>query len=288
MVVAMADAGSVSGAASRLHTAQPALSRRLAHLEHALGGRVFDRGRHGAAPTPEGRILVERSRTALAAIATAEADTASALAGRAGTLRIGVAPTLGADLLPAALARHRAEHPEVDFSLAVSGQSPELRARVASGELDLAVAVLGDTVEPGLRVATSAPQTIVVALPPGHPLALQTKVPRAELAHIPLVALRRGEGLRAVLDELFLDLACAPEISIEVGEREMLMPMVAAGLGATVLPERFARHRAPEAVALRPLTPALNRSVGAVVRSGPSSPLVEAFVATLRDTWPTD
>ena len=288
MVVALDVTGSLSAAAERLHTAQPALSRRLAALERSLGGRLFDRGRHGSSPTPEGRLLVERARSTLTALHHAESDTRAALAGHGGSLRIGAAPTLGAELLPAALARHRQEHPEVVLELEVSGDNPRLRALVADGRLDVAVAVLSDAVEPGLRVATSAPQPMVVALPPGHPLAERARIPRADLTDMPMVALRRGEGMRTVLDELFADLGHPPEIGIEVGEREMLMPMVAAGLGATVLPARFARQRAGSAVELRPLSPPLSRTVGAVVRSGPRSRLVEDFVATLRHTWPTD
>ena len=287
MAVAIADGGSLSAAAQRLHTAQPALSRRLAGLEREVGGPLFHRGRQGASATAEGRVLIERARAALAAIAAAEVDTKAACLGRGGHLRIGTTPTLGAELLPAALARHRAEQPDVTFDLSVSGDSPGLRRRVVDGELDVAVTVLGRDLDPGLRVATKAPQSMVVALPPDHPLAARTRVPRSDLVGVPMIALTRGEGMRALLDEVFEEFGATPEISVELSERELLMPFVAAGLGATVLPERFALQRAPDVVALRPLSPPLSRAVGAVVRSGPRSPLVEAFVATLRLTWPT-
>jgi DNA-binding transcriptional LysR family regulator len=286
LLVALADAGSVGGAATLLHTAQPALSRRLARIEHELGGRLFDRGRHGARPTPAGRVAVERARAALAAIAETERAGADALAGRRGRLVVGAAPTLGAELLPDALARHRHDHPDVGFELVVSGDNPGLRRRLQDGELDIAVTILADELEPGLRVATSAPQPMVVALPADHPLAERSRIPRAALADLELVTLVRGEGIRTLVDELYAQLDVAPDIRFELSGRELLVPFVAAGLGATILPERFARDRSGSAVALRPLSPPVARRVGAVVRRDHRSRLVTSFVQTLAHAWP--
>ncbi|HKY16259.1 MAG TPA: LysR family transcriptional regulator, partial [Microthrixaceae bacterium] len=57
-VLATAESGSITAAATRLHVAQPALSRRIARLERTLGGPLFVRGRHGAHPTAAGEVLV--------------------------------------------------------------------------------------------------------------------------------------------------------------------------------------------------------------------------------------
>jgi DNA-binding transcriptional LysR family regulator len=286
LLVALDNAGSVGGAAAVLHTAQPALSRRLARVERELGGRLFDRGRHGAVPTPAGRVAVERARVALDAIVATEQAGSRALAGETGRLVVGAAPTLGAELLPEALARHRRDHPEVGFELVVSGDNPGLRRRLLDGELDVAVTILPDELEPGLRVATSAPQPIVVALPSDHPLAARSRIPRAALADLGIITLVRGEGMRTMLDELFAELDVTPDIRFELSGRELIVPFVAAGLGAAVLPERYGRQRAGSAVTLRPLSPPLARKVGAVVRVDHGSRLVSGFVQTLARSWP--
>jgi DNA-binding transcriptional LysR family regulator len=287
LLVALADAGSVGGAAAALHTAQPALSRRLARVERELGGRLFDRGRHGAVPTAAGRATVERARAALAAITATERAGVEALAGQTGRLVVGAAPTLGAELLPEALARHRRAHPDVGFELVISGDNPGLRRHLLAGELDVAVTILPEQVEPGLRVATSAPQPIVVAVPSDHPLAARSRIPRTALIDLEIITLVRGEGMRTMLDDLFVALDATPDIRFELSGRELLIPFVAAGLGATVLPERFARERAGSAVTLRPLSPPLARRVGGVVRVDHGSRLVSGFIETLSHAWPT-
>ena len=66
------------------------------------------------------------------------------------------------------------------------------------------------------------------------------RIPRAALADLGIITLVRGEGMRTMLDELFAELDVAPDIRFELSDRELLVPFVAAGLGATVLPERFA------------------------------------------------
>src|SRR6516165_7066400 len=60
VLMAVAEAGSMSMAAKRLGTVQPALSRSIAELEHALGARLLDGGSRGVAPTAYGRALIKR------------------------------------------------------------------------------------------------------------------------------------------------------------------------------------------------------------------------------------
>lgn len=227
LVVAIAQAGSLSGAARALHIAQPPLSRRLQHLEREVGAALFLRGRHDATPTAVGRSLIEGARAALAAIARAEQDAADAAAGRAGRLRIGVTPTLGAVLLPAVLASFRRTHPDVRLDLTASGDSPWLRHQAAAGEIDIAVAALAPHPEPNATVALAGEQRFVLIAP--IELRLSKAVRRRALADLPLVALTAGEGLRQQLDQLFAELGAEPNIAIETSEREMLMPFVAAG-----------------------------------------------------------
>lgn len=286
LVTCLASTGSLTAAADELHIAQPALSRRLARLEREVGAPLFVRGRHGTVPTSVGVTLVARADQALTAIRLAERDTADAVAGRIGVLRIGTTPTLGADVLPAVLAGVRASHPDVQIDLLISGDSGRLRDDVAEGHLDVAVAVLDDEPLAHLRVAVRFPQRFVLVVPEDHRLARHASVRRDQLRGEAIVSVPHGEGLRVVIDSVFAAIGSEPEISIETSEREMLIPFVTAGLGVTLVPEVFARQRAGPGVRVVTFRPPLERTVGAVVREGPVPPPVAQLVETIRGRHP--
>src|SRR5262245_57034486 len=100
--VAVADSLSFRKAAERCHVSQPSLSAQLAQLEDALGVRLFERDRRGVLATAAGQELVERARRALVAADDLVAAARRAGDPLAGTLRIGVIPTISPYLLPAA------------------------------------------------------------------------------------------------------------------------------------------------------------------------------------------
>jgi DNA-binding transcriptional LysR family regulator len=171
----------------------------------------------------------------------------------------------------------------VRIELLASGDSAELRARVADGALDVAVASLGTGEEAGVRVAARGEQRFVVVAPVDTKLPIKNgRVERARLLGLPVVALA-GEGLRTQLDDVFASLGATPDISIETSEREMLIPLVAAGLGITLVPEGFVRQRSAEGLTIYELTPAVTRSIGAVVPAGDVPATVAAFVVLLAE-----
>src|ERR1051326_9209681 len=59
VLMTVVQAGSMSKAAALLNTGQPAISRSISELEHALGVRLLDRSRHGVKPTEYGRALLD-------------------------------------------------------------------------------------------------------------------------------------------------------------------------------------------------------------------------------------
>jgi DNA-binding transcriptional LysR family regulator len=280
LVVAIGRTGSLTAAARLLHTAQPPLSRRLQALERAVGAQLFTRGRHGAVPTVVGRTLIERAGEALDAITRAEQDASDVAAGRAGRLRFGVTPTLGAELLPASLAGLRASHPSVRIDLASSGDAAGLRSGVRNGELDVAICTLDPDDEAGVRVAARGQQRFVLIAPADMRLTKGSsrRVSTRALVGLPLVVISAGEGLRVVVDQLLADLGAEPVITIETSEREMLVPFVVAGLGASIVPEGFARQRPAAGLSIYPLEPPVKRSVGIVIGLGHPGALVTAFV----------
>ena len=106
---------SFSRAAERLHLSQPAVSHHIRHLEHALGARLLERAGRRAFPTHAGELLLEHAGRALAELEAARQAIQRLRGVVAGRVRLGTGATASTYLLPDALRRLRAHHPELDL-----------------------------------------------------------------------------------------------------------------------------------------------------------------------------
>ena len=130
--------GSFSGAAEALSYTQSAVSQAIARLEAETGATLIVRDRGGVRPTAAGASLVEHAEAIFARIEAAETQLAAVLGIRAGRLRMASFPSAGATLMPLAIARFRARHPDVALTLA-EGEPEEIAPRLRAGEFDLAL-----------------------------------------------------------------------------------------------------------------------------------------------------
>ncbi|CAL9588274.1 LysR substrate-binding domain-containing protein [Streptomyces sp. enrichment culture] len=186
-VRAIADAGSLTKAATALGLAQPALSAQLKRIERALGGTLFERGRHGVRATPLGELVLERARIVLPAVSELQRDAvrfASGAAGGAGS-RYRLGGTHG-PLLGALVDRLAAGNPRAAVTTHTSWSEREIAAAVTEGRLDYAlIGTCGTTAPPEddrLTWREIATDPVFVMLPTGHPLAARAQVDLADLA----------------------------------------------------------------------------------------------------------
>ncbi|WP_243639587.1 LysR family transcriptional regulator [Streptacidiphilus pinicola] len=247
----VARTGSFTSAATALDYTQSAVSRQIASLEAEFGAPLFDRLPRGVRLTEAGRGLLPHAEAALAQLdrARTELDALGRL--EAGRLRVGAFATAAADLVPEVLREFRAAHPEVAVTLAV-----ELTARLLHGlaedRLDLAV-VAGDAdpdamqeaaATAGVRLEHLLDEPMLVALPPGHPLAGRADVRLAELADEEWIA-----GSARPEDTLMRSAVRAgfrPRIGSVVGDWIAKQGLVAAGFGVTLVPALAADALRPD------------------------------------------
>ena len=143
MFVAVAEEGSFTRAADRLHVVQSAVSAGVRNLERELGARLFDRSTHTVQLSDAGRALLPEARATLAAAGAAR-DTVDAVRGGVrGTVVLGNMQAQGMRSIDVAgmLAEFRAEHPAVEVQIRQGG-SLEMTTKVRDGELDLAFVAL--------------------------------------------------------------------------------------------------------------------------------------------------
>src|SRR3954447_6808976 len=137
MVLATADAGSVTKAAAVLGLVQPALTTQLQRIERILGGALFIRDRRGVLPTPLGDLVLARARVLIPAI-TGLHDEATELITAGGPARYRVGATNGP--IGAGLVRRLNDaHPGGPVSIHSTWSGNEVAQSVLEGRLDYAV-----------------------------------------------------------------------------------------------------------------------------------------------------
>ncbi|MFF4922728.1 LysR family transcriptional regulator [Kitasatospora sp. NPDC001261] len=281
----VAHLGSFTAAGERLGFTQSAISRQIATLESELGTPLFDRLARGVRLTEHGRALLPHAEAMLERLDSTRRDLVALTELTAGRLRVGAFDSANAALVPAALTAFRAAHPDVAISL-TEGLAAHLLDLLAEGAIDLAlVASYTEPADTGeqfdFRPLMDDP--VLVALPRGHRLARRRRLRLAELADEPWIAARRHA-------ESTLLAACVrsgfqPRIEYTVAAWTAKLGLVAAGLGATLIPSLAARVTRP-GIALIPLHPDDTpvRQVYTVTRRGRQvPPAAEAFAALLRE-----
>jgi DNA-binding transcriptional LysR family regulator len=117
VLMAVVQAGSMSKAAQMLHTTQPAISRSIADLEHTIGVRLLDRGRHGAEPTEYGRALLEGGTAMFDDLRQAVKNIEFLADPTVGEVRIVGHDPLILGVLPAVIERFRRKYPAVSVQV---------------------------------------------------------------------------------------------------------------------------------------------------------------------------
>ncbi|MGI5127968.1 LysR substrate-binding domain-containing protein [Pseudonocardia sp. CA-107938] len=282
-VVAVADAGSVAGAAEVLHITQPTLSRQLRDLERRLGTRLFTREHRRTVVTPAGAALVARSRALLADAAAAEHEVREVAAGRRGRLAVTFAGSGINGPLATALAAFRARLPDVTLSLVESFDDAEMSAGVAEGGYDVAVQRLP---APDHRLVTRRwwEEPMTAFLPADHELAAtDAPIAPADLARIPLVVWPRAESQQSFdeIMEIYRAGGVTPTIAAEARTVQTLLALAAAGFGAVILADSF-RSLGRRGVAARTIRGTTTR-MSLVWRRDTLNPLVSTFVELATD-----
>ena len=281
-LVAVAEAGSFTRAAERLHLSQPALTVQIRRLEEVVGARLFDRNSRNVALTPTGRELLPLLRKSLRDMENVLRDARALGEGQSGTIRIACLPTFAASALPELVIDMKREVPRVTFEVRDVVAST-VNALVRNEEADVGLTG-GDVLDPMLEVLCTGADRLVAVCPSDHSLARKRRVGLRDLARASLVLTAPGTSVRAVVDAALsesrepLDIACEPTYMMTA------VAMVRAGPGVTILPETARELRAePGLVAKEIDHPAFLRSIAIVKKRGRTLPAIaERFVVLMR------
>jgi DNA-binding transcriptional LysR family regulator len=258
--IAVAEALSFTKAADKLRLAQPSLTRQVRNLEEEIGVRLMDRSNNRVVLTEAGKLFLFDSKKVLAMCAESVAAVQRMHRGESSDLNIGYVANIHYGLLPATLGAFRKLYPGVALNLFDMTSAQQLLA-LDGRKIDLGFV--------GIRPALSghalisecvAHDTMLAALPTGHPLAKNAKVKFSELASQFFIGMsaKTHPGAREWLAETCLEAGFAGRILQEADNEPTVIQFVADGLGVALLPEQIT-GLPHEGVVFRPLSPPLRR-----------------------------
>jgi DNA-binding transcriptional LysR family regulator len=281
---AVAEAGSFTHAATRIHLTQAAVSVHIRQLEEEVGAPLFLRVNKKLYLTEAGRALLGHAEKIIRAHDEAKADLAAIGGPTRGRLHIGVASTaITANPLPEILSEINRKFPLLDLCV-VGGTSELIIEQILAGNLDVGLVSL--PVEAAdVSTETLRSDRLVASMSPQHKLARSRVIAPEELSSEPLILGEKGGNTRRLIDLFFEKNRLEPKIVMELQRTEAIIKMVELGFGVTILPRGSVHTQVARgtlrAISVRGLDAKWEFGV-AYLKSAYLTPALEAFLQLSR------
>ena len=231
----IAEEGSISAAAKKLHLSQPPLSYQMKLLEEELHLPLIERSARGIALTEAGRVLYKRAQGILELSELTRKEMLAMASGFTGTLHIGTVSSSGASLLGWRIPAFHQKYPQIGFAIH-EGNTFELMEMLESGLIELAIVRTpfhNDQLNclylsPEPMIAAGAASFFPAGMPPGQPISLEL------LGHAPVILYRRFEKILLSLCE---QKGITPQVFCIADDARTTLMWAEAGLGVAVVPQ---------------------------------------------------
>jgi DNA-binding transcriptional LysR family regulator len=233
---AVAETGSFSKAAARVHLAVAAVSRRIADLEDDVATPLFVRHARGVELTPAGRAMLQHAREILFDVERMRADMSDYSRGARGHVRLGAITSAITQYLPEELKRFTAAQPQVRVELREL-TSDAIVAALSDHLIDIGI-VVPTFAFSGLETYAYHTDQLALVVPRTHRLAPRKRAALADALDEPFVGLAPSSSMASLLG------AAAGErmnLRVHVRSFDAMCRMIQAGIGLGVLPLPSAR-----------------------------------------------
>ena len=185
VLMSVVQAGSMGKAAKLLATSQPAVSRSIAELEHALGVRLVDRSAQGIEPTQYGRALLKRGTVVFDELQQGVKDVQFLADPTTGELSIGASIAIAEGFIASVISRHSPRYPRLTFQVLATDTATAYRA-LLTRRVDLAVVhVIEPLAEESLNVERLIGDPHVVIAGAQNPLTRRRRLKLSDLVNEP-------------------------------------------------------------------------------------------------------
>jgi DNA-binding transcriptional LysR family regulator len=233
--IAIAELGTFTAGALRVHVTQAAISMQIRQLENELGARLFIRAPRRVILTEAGEQLLQRARQILRDHDAAIDEIAELAGAERGRLRIGSASaSVTTDVLPKLLKEVRKQHQGAEISVA-SGTSEALVQQILAGEIDIAFVSLPVEAR-GINTERLSQDQLVAVASPRHRFAKQRTISAYTLAGEKLILGERGGNTRRLIDQFFAQAGVTLHVSMELSRQAAIRRMVEEDMGVGIAP----------------------------------------------------
>jgi DNA-binding transcriptional LysR family regulator len=287
---AVVRSGSMAKAAAQLGVSQPAVSKVVADLEHALGVRLLDRTRKGVEPTLYGQALLKRGLIAFDELKQSIKDIESLADPATGQLTIGCADSIAATVLLPIIDQFFARYPRValrvDTASSPMFDDPGLRNRKYDLVLARVLTPLADLAD-DLSADLLFDDRLIVAAGMHTRWARRRKIELAELVDEPWMLAPTDSWSYARLTEVFRTKALnMPKVSLMTYSLPVIFHFLANGPIISVFPHSVMRlHAARGALKILPIDLPIRPWPVAILtlKDRTLSPVAERFIACARE-----
>ena len=221
-LLAVANCGSFSLAAEHCFVTQPSLSMQIKSLEEELGVVLLDRSKKPVIPTQAGEVVLEKVREALKSYNNIKESVAELKGETAGTLRLGVIPTIAPYLLHKFIPAFVRDYPKVELEISEM-KTPDIVEALKRDRLDAAI-VAGGTCGDGITEHELFGDRFFVYVSPQNPLIDRTNIRIEDIDMKDLILLSSGNCLRDQVIELCQAKRAVPShYSFESGDRKSVV-----------------------------------------------------------------
>ena len=283
--VAVAEEGSFTRAAERLHVAQPGVSAQVRRLEAELGEALLDRSGRTVRPTDVGAAVLPHARAALEAVAAVRRAVEERTGLLGGHVAVGIVGAGPAPCLPDLLAGFHRAHPAVRLTLDRVPRGPAGGPRSSPASSTSPSSPRSTRRRPGWRptsspTSRSSPRSPATTRSPGR-----ATIGLADLGGHELIGLPPGAGLRTGLDTARARAGARPRIALEAND-----PPCSPSSPPAASAWRSCRSRSPGPGPRRrtpsPYGPRCAAGSSSRGRAGPWSPAARALIADARAILP--
>ena len=234
--LAIAEHGTFSRAASKVHVAQSALSHQLAQLEDELGAQLFVRSRRGVELTEAGEVFHAYATSILRQVADAASSVAGLTNSPAGKVVFGIPHSASQALALPLLNAVRQELPKIQLELSEE-LTGNLTRQLLAGSLHMAILFDDGTLDDFISEPLVSEKMSLIYRPEAAAEKPRASISFRDALAKPLILPAQPHGVRPLIEQQAAQAGLlAPNVVADISSISILRTSLLAGLGCTILP----------------------------------------------------